>query len=102
MDIDRVARPEICHGGGPSESIPSLGGVFRDAESLDAELDAYDAYPGKAIAWCLLCNRPIVGEADLISKKYVIHNCRKGRALAALTGTEPMRGSLESTGAVAH
>jgi hypothetical protein len=74
------------------------GMVFRDPDSLDAKLDDYQAYTGKVIAWCLLCNQPIVSETDLISRRYLIHNCQKGRALAALNPLEDTATPQEATG----
>lgn len=71
-----------------SEADTTSDHPFRDPDSIDAKLDAYRDYQGESIAWCLLCNRPIVDETELISKKFVIHNCRQGRALAALTAKE--------------
>ena len=67
---------------------------FIDPDSLDAMLDKSDQYTGEKIAWCLLCNEPIKTVADLIPEVRV-HDCRMGRAIAALTPRKEVRSDKE-------
>lgn len=48
------------------------------APELNAALEDYAAYEGQRLGWCLLCNMPILTEADFISEPHT-HGCPKGR-----------------------
>jgi hypothetical protein len=56
-------------------------------EHFDEMLDRWSAAKDKCVGWCLLCDRAIATEADLIPGTDT-HNCPKGRALEAASSLE--------------
>jgi hypothetical protein len=51
-------------------------------DNLEEMLDAFANCTEERIGWCLMCNRAIRTEADLIPNTNT-HNCAAGRALEA-------------------
>ena len=58
-------------------------------ENIDEMLNNWESCPEENVGWCLLCDRPIHTEKDMIPKTNT-HNCAQGLRLE-LRGNRPCR-----------
>lgn len=78
----------------PTEnSIPAAPewGPLRAQENLEEMLDAWQAYEGPNVGWCLLCNNAIKSHDDLIPGTNT-HDCVEGRRLCQEDGSHTLCG----------
>jgi len=61
--------------------------AIKVPENLEEMIDAMIQSTEERIGWCLLCNRPINSEADLIPRSNT-HDCRAFKSVRRSNATE--------------